>query len=60
DSAVRTYRDSARRDTANTADSIARVIPGAPVIPRAAAPAPRPADTAAARARRDTTRGARP
>jgi rod shape-determining protein MreC len=53
DSAVRTYRDSARRDTANAADSIARVIPGAPVIPRAtpATPAPRP-DTAA--------RGARP
>ena len=58
DSAVRTYRDSARRDTANTADSIARVIPGAPVIPRATAP--RPADTAAARPRGDTTRGARP
>jgi rod shape-determining protein MreC len=59
DSAVRTYRDSARRDTANTADSIARVIPGAPVIPRTTPAAPRPADTAA-RARRDTTRGARP
>jgi rod shape-determining protein MreC len=58
DSAVRTYRESARRDTANTADSIARVIPGAPVIPRATAP--RPADTAAARPRGDTTRGARP
>jgi rod shape-determining protein MreC len=56
DSAVRTYRDSARRDTANTADSIARTIPGAPVIPRAT---PRPADSAA-RARRDTARGARP
>jgi len=52
DSAVRIYRDSARRDTANTADSIARVIPGAPVIPRAA--------DSAARARRDTARGARP
>jgi len=52
DSAVRTYRDSARRDTANVADSIARAIPGAPVIRR-------PADSAA-RARRDTTRGARP
>ena len=50
DSAVRTYRDSARRDTANTADSIARAIPGAPVI-RATPVAPRPADT---------TRGARP
>jgi len=60
DSAVRTYRDSARRDTASTADSIARVIPGAPVIPRATPAPPRPADTAAARARRDTTRGARP
>jgi len=59
DSSVRTYRDSARRDTANTADSIARVIPGAPVIPRTTPAAPRPADTAA-RARRDTTRGARP
>jgi rod shape-determining protein MreC len=53
DSAVKTYRDSARRDTANTADSIARAIPGAPVIPRATPAAPRPADTAA-------TRGARP
>jgi rod shape-determining protein MreC len=52
DSAVRTYRDSARRDTASVADSIARAIPGAPVIRR-------PADSAA-RARRDTTRGARP
>jgi rod shape-determining protein MreC len=60
DSAVRTYRDSARRDTTNTADSIARVIPGAPVIRRATPAAPRPVDTATARARRDTTRGARP
>jgi len=53
DSAVKTHRDSARRDTANTADSIARAIPGAPVIPRATPAAPRPADTAA-------TRGTRP
>ena len=52
DSAVRTYRDSARRDTANTADSIVRAIPGAPVIPRTAPTAPRPADTAAARGTR--------
>jgi rod shape-determining protein MreC len=58
DSAVRTYRDSSRRDNAATADSIARAIPGAPVIPRATPAAP--ADTAAARARRDSLRGARP
>ena len=50
DSAVRTHRDSARRDTASTADSIARAIPGAPVI-RPTPAAPRAADTA---------RGARP
>ena len=60
DSAVRTVRDSARRDTANIADSIARVIPGAPVIPRATPVTPRPTDSAAARARRDSARGARP
>jgi rod shape-determining protein MreC len=55
DSAVRVYRDSAGRDSANVADSIARVVPGAPVIPRPApAPAtPRPTDSAA-RARRDS------
>jgi rod shape-determining protein MreC len=55
DSAVAVYRDSAGRDSANVADSIARVVPGAPVIPRPApAPAtPRPTDSAA-RARRDT------
>jgi rod shape-determining protein MreC len=50
DSAVRTHRDSARRDTANAADSIVRAIPGAPVI-RPTPAAPRAADTA---------RGARP
>jgi rod shape-determining protein MreC len=57
DSAVRTYRDSARRDTANAADSIARVIPGAPVIPRA-----RPATPAAPTTPRPDTaaRGVRP
>jgi rod shape-determining protein MreC len=55
DSAVAVYRDSAGRDSANVADSIARVVPGAPVIPRPApAPAtPRPTDSAA-RARRDS------
>src|SRR5437763_2211491 len=57
DSTVRTYRDSARRDTANVADSIARAVPGAAVIPRTT---PRPTDSAAARARRDSARGARP
>jgi rod shape-determining protein MreC len=72
DSAVRVYRDSASRDTASVADSIARMIPGASVIPRAApvAPRPRPADSAAARraraaarpdtARPDTATGPRP
>jgi rod shape-determining protein MreC len=59
DSAVRTYRDSARRDTAATADSMVRAIPGAAVIPRAT-PATPTADSAAARARRDSARGARP
>jgi rod shape-determining protein MreC len=58
DSAVRVYRDSAGRDSATTADSIARVVPGAPVVPRAgpAAPIARPADSAAARARRAAAR----
>lgn len=71
DSAVRVYRDSAGRDSASVADSIARVVPGAPVVPRAAPAAPitRPADSAAARARRaaradsarrDTSGGVRP
>ena len=72
DSAVRVYRDSAGRDSAAVADSIVRMVPGAPVI-RAAPQTPagtRPADSAAARARRaagradtarrDTTPGARP
>jgi rod shape-determining protein MreC len=57
DSVVRTFRDSAGRDSALAADSIARVVPGAPVIPRAtpsASPAARPLDSAA-RARRDST-----
>ena len=58
DSAVRSYRDSAGRDTAALADSIARTVPGA-VIPRAAPITPRPADTTA-RPRRDTTTGVRP
>ena len=73
DSAVAVYRDSASRDSTAVADSIARMIPGAPVIPRAApgaAPRPRQADSAAARraraaarpdtARPDTTTGPRP
>jgi rod shape-determining protein MreC len=59
DSAVRVFRDSAGRDSAAVADSIVQVVPGAPVIPRAAPPAPRPADSAA-RARRDTAPGVRP
>lgn len=71
DSAVRVYRDSAGRDSAQVADSIARVVPGAPAVPRAApsaTPLARPADSAAARARRlradsarrDTSAGVRP
>lgn len=73
DSAVRVYRDSAGRDSALVADSIARIVPGArPVTPRVAPtpPAARPADSAAARARRaaaradsarrDTTGGGQP
>jgi len=59
DSAVRVFRDSAGRDSAAVADSIARVVPGAPVIPRAAPVTPRPADSAA-RPRRDTSTGVRP
>ena len=59
DSAVRVYRDSAGRDSATVADSIARIVPGAPVIPRSAPATPRPADTTA-RPRRDTTAGVRP
>lgn len=51
DSAVRVYRDSAGREGATAADSIARMVPGAPVVPR---PAPTPAP------RRDTTGGVRP
>ena len=58
DSAVRVFRDSAGRDTAAVADSIARVVPGAPVIPRAAPVTPRPDTTA--RPRRDTATGVRP
>ena len=67
DSAVRIYRDSAGRENATVADSIAQMVPGAAVVPR---PAPRPADSAAARARRragrpdstraDTAAGLRP
>jgi rod shape-determining protein MreC len=73
DSAVRVYRDSASRDSTSVADSIAQMIPGAPVIPRAAPvapPRPRPADSAAGRraraaarpdtARPDTATGPRP
>src|SRR5215207_7775600 len=61
DAAARVYRDSAGRDTAQVADSIAQVVPGARLIPGAAAPmpAPRPADSTA-RPRRDTTGGVRP
>jgi len=62
DAAARVYRDSAGRDTAQVADSIAQVVPGARVIPGATAPTPaaaRPADSAA-RARPDTTGGVRP
>src|SRR5829696_1355039 len=56
DAAARVYRDSAGRDTAQVADSIAQVVPGARAVPGAAPtppPAPRPVDTAA-RARRDS------
>jgi rod shape-determining protein MreC len=58
DSAVRVFRDSAGRDSATVADSIARVVPGAPVVPRAApaAQTTRPSDSAAARARRAAAR----
>ena len=59
DSAVRVYRDSAGRDSATVADSIAGIVPGARVIPRSAPATPRAADTAT-RPRRDTTAGARP
>ena len=58
DSAVRAFRDSTGRDTAAVADSIARVVPGAPVIPRAAPLTPRPDTTV--RPRRDTSAGVRP
>ena len=59
DSAVQSYRDSAGRQNANLADSIAQIVPGARPVPRSepAAPAPRPADSAT-RARRDSV-GAR-
>jgi rod shape-determining protein MreC len=63
DSAARVYRDSAGRDSASLADSIARVVPGAPVIPRSTPAAARPAPAAGARrdsARRDTAGGVRP
>ena len=53
DSAVRVYRDSTGRESATVADSIAQMVPGAAAIPRAA---PRPADSAAARARRAAPR----
>jgi rod shape-determining protein MreC len=60
DSAVRVFRDSSRRDTTAVADSIARSIPGAPVVRRPPpAAAARPADSAT-RARRDTAGGVRP
>jgi rod shape-determining protein MreC len=53
DSAVAVYRDSAGRDSAGVADAIVRIVPGAPVIPRAAPTSPRPSDSAV-RARRDS------
>ena len=56
DSAVRVYRDSAGRDSANLADSIARIVPGAPIVPRSAPVAGARRDSV----RRDTTRGVRP
>ena len=59
DSAVRVYRDSAGRDSATVADSIAGIVPGARVIPRSAPATPRAADTTL-RPRRDTTTGVRP
>ena len=62
DAAARVYRDSTGRDAAQVADSMAQDVPGARVIPGAAPTtlaAPRPADSSA-RARRDTTAGARP
>jgi rod shape-determining protein MreC len=56
DSAVRVYRDSAGRDSAAVADSIARIVPGAPVVPRSAPAGGARRDSV----RRDTTRGVRP
>ena len=56
DSAARVYRDSAGRDSASVADSIARVVPGAPVVPRAAPATGVRRDSA----RRDTSGGVRP
>jgi hypothetical protein len=70
DSAVRVYRDSAVRENATVADSIAQMVPGAAVIPRATPRPAGPTDSAAARARRaagrsdsarpDTATGPRP
>jgi rod shape-determining protein MreC len=61
DSAARVYRDSTGRDSASVADSIARVVPGAPVIPRAApATGARRDSIRRDSARRDTSAGARP
>ena len=56
DSAARVYRDSAGRDSASVADSIARVVPGAPVVPRTAPATGARRDSA----RRDTSGGVRP
>jgi rod shape-determining protein MreC len=61
DSAARVYRDSTGRDSASVADSIARVVPGAPVIPRSApATGARRDSIRRDSARRDTSAGARP
>ena len=56
DSAVRVYRDSAGRDSGAVADSIARIVPGAPIVPRSAPTTGARRDSA----RRDTTREVRP
>lgn len=56
DSAVRVYRDSAGRDSGAVADSIVRIVPGAPIVPRSAPVGGARGDSA----RRDTTRGVRP
>jgi len=56
DSAVRVYRDSAGRDSATVVDSIARIVPGAPIVPRTAPARGARRDST----RRDTSGGVRP